>query len=72
MLVGKIVNYPIKNFRKGMEKGYFKLGGSTIVMLLKKDSMQLDEDIARICGEGIEVKVLLGEKIGEQKSTLEC
>lgn len=66
LLVGKIVNYPIKSFKKGMEKGYFQLGGSTIIVLLQKDAMLLDEDIVKICNEGTEVKVQMGEKVGSK------
>lgn len=66
LLVGRIVNHPIKAFRKGMEKGYFEPGGSTIIFLLQKDSVELDEDIARICKEGTEVKIRMGEKIGSK------
>lgn len=66
LLVGKIVNHPIRQFERGMEKGYFQPGGSTIVMLLQKDAAVLDEDIDKICREGVEVKVLQGEKIGSK------
>lgn len=66
LLVGRIVNHPIRTFKKGMEKGYFEPGGSTIIFLMQKDSVELDEDIARICKEGTEVKIRLGEKIGSK------
>lgn len=67
LLVGRIVNHPVRLFEKGMEKGYFEPGGSTIILLLQKDRVVLDEDIARVCGEGTEVKLRLGEKIGSKK-----
>lgn len=63
MLVGRIVNYPKKQFRKGDEKGYFMLGGSTVVILLKK-GFYIDEDIIEHSQKGIETKVKYGEKIG--------
>lgn len=66
LLVGKIINHPVTDFKRGMEKGYFELGGSTIIMLFKKDCVQVDEDIVNICSDGIEVKVLMGEKIGRK------
>ena len=37
MMVGKIVNHSLDSFCRGDEKGYFEFGGSTIVVLLKKD-----------------------------------
>ena len=67
LLVGRIVNYPIKKFAKGMEKGYFKVGGSTIVMLFQKDAVVLDQDIREKIKEGVEVKVFMGEVIGSKK-----
>ncbi len=67
LLVGRIVNYPIKSFERGMEKGYFELGGSTIVVLLQKDAVTVDEDLVKICSDGTEVKVRMGEKIGSKK-----
>ena len=66
LLVGKIINHPVTDFKRGMEKGYFELGGSTIIMLFKKDCVQVDEDIVNICSDEIEVKVLMGEKIGRK------
>ena len=45
-MVGKIVNNVQETFTKGEEKGYFKLGGSTIVILLKENQIILDKDIS--------------------------
>mgnify|MGYP003556437566 FL=1 len=53
-------------FKRGIEKGYFQPGGSTIVMLLQKRAVVLDEDIEKLCREGVEVKVLQGERIGSK------
>ena len=47
-----------------MEKGYFELGGSTIIMLFKNGCINLDEDIIENAKEDVEVKVLMGERIG--------
>ncbi|MCL1807215.1 MAG: phosphatidylserine decarboxylase [Oscillospiraceae bacterium] len=65
MLVGKIVQtYAEPSFSRGDEKGYFEFGGSTVVLIFKKNMIQLDNDILRHSAEGIETKVTLGEKIG--------
>lgn len=64
LLVGKINNYPATCFKKGDEKGYFELGGSTIVLLLKENTVRIDEDIIDYSRQEIETKVKLGEKIG--------
>ncbi|URZ17448.1 phosphatidylserine decarboxylase [Clostridium felsineum] len=65
LLVGKIKNHSIKNFKRGQEKGYFCFGGSTIVLLFKENIVKIDEDILNYSKEGIETKVKMGEKIGE-------
>lgn len=66
MLVGKIVNDcpgPAA-VRRGEEKGHFVYGGSTILVLLKKDAAFLREDILRASREGVETPVRMGERIG--------
>lgn len=68
LMIGKIKNRDVKEFQRGDEKGYFEFGGSTIVMLFKKDTkIQIDSDIIRAGNMKMETKVRLGEKIGEKK-----
>ena len=68
LLVGKIVNHHgAASVRRGQEKGYFQFGGSTVVLLLKKDTAILDEDILENSRNGIETVVKFGEKIGIAK-----
>jgi phosphatidylserine decarboxylase len=57
MLVGKIKNHPITEFKRLDEKGYFEYGGSTIVILLK-NNIKIDSDIVN------ETQVHIGERIG--------
>lgn len=65
LLVGKIVNHPgAASVRRGQEKGYFQFGGSTVVLLLKKDTAVMDPDILENSQNGIETVVKFGEKIG--------
>ena len=65
MLVGQITQTHTGNsFKKGDEKGYFEYGGSTIVLLLKKNIVEIDEDILNQSAIGVETKVRYGEKIG--------
>lgn len=66
LLVGRIVNHhrKFKVFR-GQEKGYFEFGGSTVVLLVKKDTVKIDADILENSAQGIETVVKYGEKIGE-------
>ncbi len=64
MMVGKIVNYHgVKNVERGMEKGRFEFGGSTVILACQSDNIIIDEDILKNSAEGIETKVKLGEKI---------
>ena len=68
LLVGKIKNYHEEyNFKKGEEKGLFEFGGSTIIMLLKKDIALIDSDLIEATNSGQETRVKLGEKIGVRK-----
>lgn len=64
MMVGKICNHQINEFVRGQEKGYFEFGGSTIVVLFKKDVVKIDEDIIQNSSFHHETRVLMGEKIG--------
>ena len=65
MLVGKILNYHGKQkVQRGQEKGRFLYGGSTVIVLLKKDAVQLPDTLFRATEEGLEIPVKLGEKIG--------
>ena len=66
LLVGKINNYNKNKYNKGDEKGYFELGGSTIV-ILTNDKIKIDNDILEYSNKDIETKVKYGEKIGEIK-----
>ena len=66
MLVGKIVNYKKRNFKRLEEKGYFDFGGSTIVQLFEKEKIKIDGDILAKSNEDIETKVEIGMKIGEK------
>jgi len=66
LLVGRIHNYEITTCRRGQEKGYFSLGGSTICLLLKSGTVKIDPDIIEYSRRHIETKVRLGEKIGEK------
>lgn len=68
LLVGKIINHPIENFCKGQEKGFFEMGGSTCVVLLKRNVIEIDADILEHSERGIETKVLIGERIGKKNA----
>ena len=68
LMVGRIVNHEVSAFAKGEEKGYFRLGGSTIVVLCREGALVLDEDIEKYAANGIEVKLRYGERIGTRSA----
>lgn len=68
MGIGRITNlHKEYSFKKGEEKGFFEFGGSTIVLFVKKDIIEIDEDILSNSLEGIETNVKYGEKIAIKK-----
>lgn len=64
--VGTIIQTysPKKSIEKGEEKGYFKFGGSTTILLFEPNKVEIDKDISLQTALGFETKVVLGEKIG--------
>ncbi|RNC29152.1 MAG: Phosphatidylserine decarboxylase proenzyme [Candidatus Dichloromethanomonas elyunquensis] len=66
--VGSIIQTfsPEQPVEKGSEKGYFKFGGSTTIMFLKKDTVQIDSDLLANTLEGMETKIRMGEQIGQK------
>ncbi len=63
--VGTIHNYNQPKFKKGEEKGFFSFGGSTIILILKKNIIEIDKDIEENSKKQIETRVLLNEIIGK-------
>lgn len=64
--VGSIIQSYIPNSKitKGDEKGYFKFGGSTVILFLKKDVVRIHGDLLNQTRLGFETSVYMGEKIG--------
>ncbi|MCB2300561.1 phosphatidylserine decarboxylase [Clostridium tagluense] len=64
--VGSIIQGYTPNARitKGEEKGYFKFGGSTVILFFKKGVVKINEEILAQTKLGFETSVTLGEKIG--------
>ena len=55
-----------KRLNRGDEKGYFKFGGSTVILFFESNKIRIDRDIVEQSKLGYESYVLLGEKIGEK------
>lgn len=64
--VGTIVQTfaPAREVRRGDEKGYFRFGGSTLVLLFEPGAIRFDEDLIRDSAAGLEVQVKAGTRIG--------
>lgn len=58
MLVGRIVNLEQEGkAERGLEKGYFEYGGSTVILLIEKDRLSINQGY-------IETPVKMGQHIG--------
>ncbi len=68
LAVGKICNHPGKTqVKRGEEKGYFKYGGSTIVVLVRDGVIDVDEDIIANTEGGLETPVKQGEAVARTR-----
>jgi len=67
-MVGSIIQtHEGKEFKKADEKGYFKFGGSTIIMLFEKGKIKIDKDLLDNTQNGMETAVLMGMRLGQHK-----
>ncbi|ERI95392.1 phosphatidylserine decarboxylase [Clostridiales bacterium oral taxon 876 str. F0540] len=66
--VGSIIQTytPNKKVSKGEEKGYFKFGGSTVILFFEPGKIKVDAEILEQTNLGYETYVIMGEKIGEK------
>lgn len=53
-----------RHIAKGARKGFFELGGSTVVLLFEKGRIELDKDLCTNTRSEVETYVLLGDSIG--------
>ena len=60
-------NHLAFRFQAGEEKGYFSLGGSTIVEILN-NKIVIDDDLLENTKKGLETKLSIGERIGYGKA----
>jgi phosphatidylserine decarboxylase len=69
-MVGSIVQtFKGCSVKKGEEKGYFKFGGSTVVLLFEKSKICIDKDLLINTATGYETAVKMGERIGDASLT---
>ena len=67
--VGSIIQTykPNTKILKGDEKGYFKFGGSTVILFFKENTIKIDDDVLNQSKLGYETSVIMGETIGNKK-----
>ena len=69
LLVGRICNYHQRGqIKKGQEKGKFEFGGSTIILLLEANHVEVDEVFLQNTKEGYETLIQMGASIGRSLS----
>ena len=67
-MVGSMVQtYSGTTVKKGQEKGYFKFGGSTVVLLFEKDQIKIDADLLTNTANSLETTIKMGEQIAIKK-----
>jgi len=49
---------------RGKEKGYFKFGASTVILMLEKGKVKLRDDLVKNTRRSIETEIKLGEELG--------
>jgi phosphatidylserine decarboxylase len=65
--VGTIVQtYDPGDVERGQEKGYFRFGGSTLVLIFEPGKIVFDGDLVRDSEERLEVQVKAGSRIGRR------
>ena len=67
-MVGSMIQtYKGTYVKKGEEKGYFKFGGSTVVLLFEKDQIKIDADLLTNTSKDLETTIKMGEQIAVKK-----
>lgn len=65
LCVGTILQTYSPGFvRRGQEKGYFRFGGSTVVLFAEEGRVCLDGDLISASKEGVETQVRMGTRLG--------
>lgn len=57
--------HPGKKYLKGDEKGFFEVGGSTIVLLFEAKKILFDKDLIKASESGLETRCCMGQSIGK-------
>lgn len=63
-VAGIVQTHPHGAFAKMAEKGYFRFGGSTLVLVFTPGALEFDPDLVQHSAQGIEALVRCGETVG--------
>ncbi|CAM0116813.1 archaetidylserine decarboxylase [Rhabdochlamydiaceae symbiont of Dictyostelium giganteum] len=55
---------PYTFYHKGDEKGYFSFGGSSLILLFEKNTIQFEADLVEASSQGMEISGRFGEPMG--------
>jgi phosphatidylserine decarboxylase len=70
LLVGTIrQTFTPGEVRRGQEKGYFRFGGSTVVLLAQRHRILIDDDLLANTRRGFETRLRMGTGIARSTST---
>lgn len=64
MMVGKILVKDQEKFKKGAYMGHFELGGSTVIVMLRKGVLKASSKYLKHSFDGLETQTLVGDEIG--------
>lgn len=67
MVGSMITTYSDLQVEKGQEKGYFKFGGSTVILFFEDGKIDIDKDLLINSQKQLETSVLMGERVGRVK-----
>jgi len=64
-VAGMIQTYKDNDFQKMDEKGYFKFGGSTVVLIFPENTIDFSDDLVKHSADGIETLIHVGDTMAE-------
>lgn len=67
MVGSMITTYTNSQVEKGQEKGYFKFGGSTVILFFQEGKIEIDQDLLINSQKQLETSILMGERVGRVK-----
>ena len=67
MVGSMLYTYQSNDIVKGEERGYFKFGGSTVILFFEKGRIEIDADLIDNTAQGLETEVQMGKQIAVRR-----